>query len=114
MRHQRDRMTSALLRRLAAAPHIRRRQIAKGGFVRRRDDHRQVADARRRVTGLARELGVLFNRDRVDGRVEGIYLHPMRWPFVVRAIVGSHREFAGRDSNEAGIWVLAHSLLWPV
>ena len=72
-----------------------------------RDDQRQVADAGRAVPGLARELRVLIDGDRVDRGVKRVDLHPMARPFVVRAIVRPHRELAGRHAHEARDRVLA-------
>ena len=77
MRHQRDRVTDALKRGIAAAPHVRRRQLPECRFVSRGDDHRKIANARRVVTSLAGELRVLFDGHRVNGSVERIHVHPV-------------------------------------
>ena len=99
-------MTCALARRLAAAPHVAARQLAERRFVRGRDDQREIADAGRAVAGLARELRVLLDRDRVDRDVEGVDLHPVGRPFVVRALVRPHRELAagiGRETRDGSV-----------
>ena len=97
--------------RAAARRRARRSGAASSrndDFVRWGDDQRQVADAGHAVAGLARELRVLVDGDRVDRDVERVDVHPMAGPLVVRAIVRPHRKLAGRHTDEARDRVLPH------